>query len=202
MEARLLRGGRPTVSTLVFLLEEPSAREMLKGVMPRLAPDIDDVRYVCFEGKQDMHRQLERKLRGWLTPQTWFVVLRDQDSGDCRATKAVLRDLCARAGKPAALIRIACHELESFYLGDLAAVAEGLETPTLAAQQGTRRFRDPDRLGNPSRELVALSRQSYQKVGGSRSISPHLRLDGSNRSHSFNVLVDGIRRVVAGPTGI
>lgn len=190
------------MSTLVFLLEEPSAREMLRGVMPRLAPDIDDVRYVCFEGKQDMHRQLERKLRGWLTPHTGFVVLRDQDSGDCRATKAALRDLCARAGKPSALIRIACHELESFYIGDLAAVAQGLGRPTLATRQGTRRFRDPDRLGSPSRELVALSQQRYQKVGGSRSISPHLRLDGSNRSHSFNVLVDGIRRVVAGHTGI
>jgi len=36
---------------LVFLLEEPSTREMLKGLLPRFLPEIIMVRYIVFEGK-------------------------------------------------------------------------------------------------------------------------------------------------------
>ena len=41
------------MKTLVFCLEEPSAREMLKGVLPRLLPEGIDVKYLVFEGKQE-----------------------------------------------------------------------------------------------------------------------------------------------------
>lgn len=53
-------------------------------------------------------------------------MLRDKDSGDCVETKNRLAGICRDAGKPNALIRIACHELESWYLGDLSAVEQGL----------------------------------------------------------------------------
>lgn len=86
------------MSTLVFFLEEPSAREMLQGVVPRLVPETVSVRYIPFEGKQDMSRQLERKLRGWLAPDTCFIVLRDQDSGDCMQVKQELAQLCCTLG--------------------------------------------------------------------------------------------------------
>jgi hypothetical protein len=58
-------------------------------------------------------------------PDSFFVVLRDQDSGDCLEIKERLMALCGRAGKEDALVRIACRELESFYLGDLKAVERG-----------------------------------------------------------------------------
>ena len=50
--------------TLVFFLEEPSAREMLKGLLPRFLPPDVESRFVVFEGKQDLEKQLEKKLRG------------------------------------------------------------------------------------------------------------------------------------------
>lgn len=185
------------MSTLVFLLEEPSAREMLKAVVPQLLPPGIQVRYVPFEGKQDLHKQMVRKLRGWLVPDTRFIVLRDQDAEDCRVVKSELAGLCRTAGRPDALVRIACHELESFYLGDLAAVAAGLGVTGIAGKQAGRKFRAPDRLGNPSEELVKLTSGRYQKIAGSRAIGPRLCVDGSSRSRSFNVLIDGIRRVAA-----
>ena len=183
------------MSTLVFLLEEPSAREMLLGLIPRIVPDGVLVRYIPFEGKQDMNRQIERKLRGWLMPNTRFIVLRDQDSGDCAQIKQALAQLCANAGHGDALIRIACHEIESFYLGDLEAVERALELHGVAARQRNRKYREPDRLNNASQELVRLTDGGYQKIVGSRAISPYLKLDGSNRSHSFNVLISGIQKV-------
>ncbi len=54
------------MSTLVCLLEEPSAREMLQGVLPRILPIGWDVRYTVFQGKQDMEKNLVIKLRGCL----------------------------------------------------------------------------------------------------------------------------------------
>lgn len=184
------------MSTLVFFLEEPSAREMLQGVVPRLVPETVSVRYIPFEGKQDMSRQLERKLRGWLAPDTCFIVLRDQDSGDCMQVKQELAQLCCHAGRPDTLVRIACHEIESFYLGDLHAVELALQLHGVAGRQGGRKYRDPDRLNNASQELARLTGGRYQKIGGSRAIGPHLGLGGGNCSHSFNVFISGIRTVV------
>lgn len=45
------------MTTVVFCLEEPSARAMLEGVIPRLFPDVQ-FRFVVFEGKQDLHKRL------------------------------------------------------------------------------------------------------------------------------------------------
>jgi len=44
--------------------------------------------------------------------------------------------------------------------------------------------------------LEKLTGNAYQKVSGSRAIGPHLDLD-ANTSRSFNVLVAGIRRLIA-----
>ncbi|WP_411166973.1 hypothetical protein Aeroheme_01420 [Aeromonas sp. DSM 116730] len=181
------------MTTLVFCLEEPSARAMLEGVLPRLFPDIQ-ARYIVFEGKQDLHKRLVMRLRGWQGEAT-FVVMRDQDSGNCREIKAQLRTLCEQAGRPGALIRIACCELESFYLGDLAAVEKGLALSGLIKQQGSQKFRDPDRLVNAAEELKKLTKNKYQKLSGSRGIAPHLRLDAGHCSTSFRALITGLQRL-------
>ena len=46
--------------TLVFFLEEPSAQEMLKGILPKILPENIQPRFVIFDGKQDLERQLVR----------------------------------------------------------------------------------------------------------------------------------------------
>ena len=96
---------------------------MLKGVLPRILPEDVYVYYVVFEGKQDLEKQVERRLRLWKKPDSVFLVMRDQDTGDCIAIKQNLADKVNASGKQStAIIRIACHELENFYLGDLRAV--------------------------------------------------------------------------------
>lgn len=185
------------MSTLVFLLEEPSAKAMLEGVLPRLLPKQIEVQFMVFEGKQDLHKQLPKRMRFWQKPDTRFVVMRDQDSGDCRLIREELLALCVQAGRPDALVRIACHELESFYLGDLLAVEQGLSLKGLSKQQESKKFRTPDALSNAAEELQKLTVGRYQKLGGSRAIGPHLGVEGNNRSRSFNSLVEGIRRVTS-----
>lgn len=186
-----------TMNELVFLLEEESAEEMLKGLLPRVLPPGIIPRFITFEGKQDLEKQLTKRIRGYRNPRARFIVLRDQDSNpDCRAVKERLVELCTTAGRSDVLVRIACRELESFYLADLAAVERGLGVGGLAHQQDNRKFRNPDYLGSPARELRKLTKGLYQKIGGSRVIAPHLDLDNS-RSSSFRNLVAGIRRVAS-----
>ncbi|KAI5915608.1 MAG: DUF4276 family protein [Proteobacteria bacterium] len=180
---------------LVFLLEEPSAKAMLESLLPRMLQE--DIRFRCipFEGKQDLEKQLTRRIRAYQNERARFIVLRDQDSHpDCTAVKQGLLDLCEKSGKFArCFVRIACRELETFYLADLQAVEQALEIDGLTRHQNSRKFRSPDGLGSPSRELKTLTGNRYEKVAGSRAIGKHLQIDNA-RSASFRNLIAAIRR--------
>ena len=184
------------MTSLVCLLEEPSAAAMLKGVLPRLLPETTTT-FITFEGKQDLEKRFVRRIKFWQDPKAVFLVMRDQDSGDCKTIKKRLMKMVQETGKAdRVLIRIACRELESFYLGDLAAVEAGLEIPDLKKLQKKAKYRDPDHLENPSKILDSLTDGYYQKVSGSEAIAPFLNLEPEmNCSASFQVLLRGIRRL-------
>ncbi len=180
---------------LVFLLEERSAAEMLAGFLPCVLPDDFPRRYIVFEGKQDLEKQLVRRIRGYRNPQARFIVLRDKDAGDCVEAKRRLAEKCREAGRERkSLVRIACHELESWYLADLAAVEKGLGVTNVRRRQNARKYREPDSLGSPKRELMRLTGNRYQEIGGSRAIGPHLD-PGNARSRSFAVFVAGVKKM-------
>lgn len=181
------------MSTLVALVEEPSTALFLKAVLPLILPDGVYLQTISFQGKQDLERGLERKLKAWLRPDSKFLVVRDRDSENCVAVKKRLERICRAAGRENVLIRIACGELESFFLGDLRAV--GLAFGKKMPSQHKGKFRDPDQLGNAAEELGKVLGSSEQKLKWARLISPHLAVDGSNRSTSFNVLIAGVRKL-------
>jgi hypothetical protein len=184
---------------LIFLLEEPSAAEMLKGILPKILPDGAhreiQTEFKIFEGKQDLEKNITRTLKAWLTPSCSFIIMRDQDSGDCFEVKNKLLRLCHAANRNdiSVLVRIACRELESFYLGDLEAVERGIGLSGLASLQKKKKYREPDRLSSPSTILERLVHGKYAHISGSRAIAPYLTID-KNRSRSFKALVAGIQR--------
>lgn len=181
---------------LVFLLEEASAKAMLESLLPRVLNSAIKFRCIPFEGKQDLEKQLIRKIRGYQNPEARFIVLRDQDSNpDCTLVKSRLLDLCQQSSKEAhCKVRIACRELETFYLADLQAVEQGLCMSGLSRHQATKKFRKPDELGSPSQELRTITKNRYEKVAGSRSIGKHLALDNT-RSPSFQHLINSIHEL-------
>jgi len=182
---------------LLFFLEEFSAAAMLEGLLPKIIPANVTTRFITFEGKQDLEKQLIKRLRGYRNPNALFVVVRDQDAQpDCKVVKRRVARLCRNAGRSSVLVRIACRELEAFYLGDLVAVERGLGCSGIARQQQTRRFRAPDQVVSPKKELRSLTGRRYQPVAGSRAIGEHLDPE-NDRSHSFHNLVLGIRRLMA-----
>ncbi len=176
---------------VIFLLEEPSAANFLEHYLPRWNPNLD---FVCVrhQGKSDLEKSIPKKLRAWRAPEDRFVVLRDNDGGDCLRLKARLQGYCEQAGRSGTLVRIACQELEAWYLGDLKAVGSVYNKPALAGEQEKAKFREPDRIGSPSQELAKLIPE-YRKLQGSRELGAKLDLDtGTNRSHSFRVFFRGL----------
>ncbi|QYM92256.1 DUF4276 family protein [Dickeya zeae] len=187
---------------LVFFLEELSAAEMLNGLVPRLLstfPNRDEdicVKYIHFEGKNDLQKQLPSKLRGWNLPNTVFVVIRDKDGGDGPTIKNQLNGLCNGNTDKPYLIRIACHELESWYLGDLYSVETALEIRNLSNKQNKNPFRQPDNVANAAQELIKITSKKYTKVLGSRMIGKTLKIKG-NTSHSYNVFISGLIKIIS-----
>lgn len=178
----------------VFFLEERSAKEMLNGLLPKILEQAP-FRCIAFEGKQDMQKQLEKKLKNWRNSNACFIVMHDQDQADCLLVKQSLTEICRSAGKPNALVRIVCRELESWYLGDLRAVESGLGLKNLARHQRGKKFRDPDRLQNPKQELKKLTEGHYGQILGSREIGHHLSLE-DNLSTSFKIFLAGLNRLL------
>ena len=180
---------------LVFLLEEPSARDLLEGLLPRLLPPEILVYYLVFEGKQDLERQLVMKLRGWCKPDPSFVVLRDQDAAECRVVKNRLTRLVAASQRQPVLVRVACRELEAWAVGDWEAVGRAFNRPSLAAQSTKEPYRDPDQLVRPVESLRKFIPE-YQKRDGARRLGP--LLDPSrNLSRSFQTFCSGIAKLIA-----
>lgn len=180
---------------VVFLLEEYSMKVLLDGLLPRLFPDLV---FLCVphDGKGDLEKSIPRKLRAWREPGVRFVVVRDNDRGDCVDLKAHLRGLCAGREEDC-LIRIACQELEAWYLGEPDALAEAFRKESLREIGGRTRFREPDSIPYPSRALAQLVPQ-YQKVGGARLLADHLDRQ-RNRSPSFRAMMDGVERLAMRP---
>lgn len=136
---------------------------------------------------ENLEKQMVRKIRAYQNPHARFLVLRDQDSyPGCCQLKQKLFSKCRESGKiKQCLVRIACRELEAFYLADLESVEQALELKGFCAHQPSRKFRSLGALDNPSRELRSLTKNVYQKVEGSRAIGKFLQLD-NERSPEFS----------------
>lgn len=183
------------MKTVVFMLEEPSMEMVLLGILPRLLPATVHPICIRHQGKRDLELSLTRKLRSWSDRKATFVILGDQHSEDCLRMKRRLKTICRKAGRPDAIIRIVCPELEAWLLGDLVAVAKAFGLPRIAALKGKRKYSAPDRLANAAQELRSIL-PDYQKISGARAVAPLLDLE-NNRSQSFQLFVRTVRSIAS-----
>lgn len=180
--------------SLVILTEEPSMKATLEHLLPKLGIDPAGVTIIAHEGKTALERSIPRKLKAWQAPGARFLILRDNDRGDCRDRKAHLAAMIADAGKGRVTkVRIVCQELEAWFLADVPAlVAAGYlargKSPAFSR-------RDPDAIARPVDEMEQL-RPGYGKIIGANAIAPHLD-PGNRRSASFRNTVQAIRDLTA-----
>ena len=143
-----------------------------------------------------MRKASPTKLRAWREPGVRFVVVRDQDGGDCREIKSSLTRLCRESGRMDVLVRVVCRELEAWYVGDTEALGRAFPETRLNALrrlQGSR-FRNPDNVVHPS-DAIADVIPEFQKRLGARRMAAVLSRE--NRSRSFREFVSGVERLWA-----
>lgn len=182
---------------LVFLLEERSMKAFLEEFLPRAVPGLP---FLCVphEGKRDLQKSIPRKLRAWKEPGVRFVVMRDNDGAPCRRVKAELEALCQNAGRDDSLVRLACQELEAWYLGDCDALARAFEDERLSRLARKAMYANPDAVARPSDHLHAHVPQ-FQKTSGARLMGAEMSVaEAENRSRSFQVFLSGVRALAQG----
>ena len=178
---------------IIFLLEERSTKELLDILLPRVLPPEVNFRTIPHEGKGDLQKSISIKLKAWKEPDTHFVIIQDQDSSDCRLLKEKIKELCNDCNRDA-LIRIACHEMEAWYFGDLEAVSKAYGKD-LTKYANKKKYRDPDAIVSPKQELRKLLPE-HEQIAGARKIAPYMDPD-RNTSTSFKTLVEGLKRLTS-----
>ena len=169
---------------------------LLDGLIPRLLPGtVEGQHFLCVqhEGKSDLDRSIPRKLSAWRFPGDRFVIVRDNDNANCIQLKARFQAVCEANGRPETLVRLVCQELESWYVGDLHALASAFENPKLNTPALRKRFANPDEWQKPSIEISRLI-PAFQKGSGARIMAARLSGTG-NSSHSFKIFVTGVCRI-------
>lgn len=204
---------------LEILVEERSAERALEVLLPRIVPGVDfEIR--VFRGKPDLLRKLPDRLRGyaaWITrADTYLVVLVDRDDDNCLALKKEMEQMAAAAGLSTAtaapasrrvyvLNRIAVEELEAWFFGDVPALCAAYpRVPVSLGQQA--KYRNSDEILGGTWEALeqVLQERGYHrgglaKVAAATEIAQHMSVE-VNRSRSFRMFRDGVRRLVAGGT--
>ena len=182
------------MSRIVFLLEERSMAEALRGLLPRVFPkwrENQDWIVIVHEGKSDLEGAIPRKLRAWKVPGDRFLIVRDNDGGDCVELKSRLLALAQEREAGEVLVRIVCQELEGWFLGDPKALREAY--PHVASLKIHSIPDDPDAMTNASEFLARITGQTG-KILAAKAIAPHLD-PARNKSRSFHVFLEGIKKL-------
>ena len=197
-----------------FFLEEPSAEEALRHILPKIfSPHVTCI-FHAFEGKDDMLEELPKHLKGhqWI-PDDWrIIVLIDEDRQNCHELKTELEKAAHEAGfvtKSSAapnedfqvVNRLAIEELEAWFFGDVQALHAAY--PRIPENlQSKAKYRNPDTIqGGTSEALehLLIQRNYYRgripKPTVAQNIAQHME-PSRNRSRSFQVFVEGLKACV------
>ncbi len=183
-----------------FLLEEPSMENVLTLILPKILPKGFTLNINCFlrphHGKSDLRKSIPNKIRAFSksSEEVKIVIIHDQDSNDCKQLKQELLELCNQNGTCPVLIRIACRELESWYLGDMDAIEKVYPKFKAHKYKNLAKFRNPD-ICNSSDELRKIIKD-FQKGQASREIPKYFDFE-KNSSESFNQFRNGLIRFLS-----
>ncbi len=198
------------------LVEEPSAEEALRHLLPKLLRGRARAKVVNLGSKYKLLKVLDDRLAAYRVridkgEDLRIVVLVDRDDNDCRKLKRQL-ERAARAshlptktrpdddGLILVLNRIVIEELESWFIGDPVALRTAFpKLPAIGENSGI--FRNPDNGGSWEALHRFLKRHgiyksSYPKIEAARKIAPYLDIS-RNRSNSFKIFCQGVEALLA-----
>lgn len=181
-------------SILEVLVEEKTMANFLKIILPKVLPHYYILEENCFirihEGKQHLLKSIPKKIKAYCgySQEVKVMIVLDQDSENCIKLKSKIESQID-ASKIKCLIRIACRELENWYLGDLYAIEKvyNIKARDLINKS---KFRDVDVHQGSS--LLEDMINGFSKSAASKKIPKFIDIE-SNRSKSFNVFLDGMK---------
>ena len=198
-----------------FLLEERSAEEALKCILPKILSGNVGYGLHVFGGKDNLLKELPKRLKGyrrWI-PDDWrIIVLIDEDRKDCLQMKEKLEKAAREAGLRTkssttsegnfqVVNRLAVEELEAWFFGDIEALHTAYPRIPKTLQY-KRKYRNPDAIQGGTYEALErlLIQQNYfreriPKPTVAQNIAQHMEPD-RNRSKSFQVFVEGLKACV------
>ncbi|HLP91904.1 MAG TPA: DUF4276 family protein [Nostocaceae cyanobacterium] len=197
-----------------FLVEEPSAKEALQNLLPKILCEDITFNIHSFWGKDDLFKKLPNRLKGyksWLPDDDRIIVLVDQDSENCITLKEKLEQIAIDAGfvtktstntsQFQVLTRIAIEELEAWFFGDIEALVKAY--PGVSLNLGSKAaYRDPDAiLGGTWEALERELKKAGHHQGGleklklAREVSIYMT-PAKNRSQSFQVFYTGLLKMI------
>jgi len=184
---------------IVFLVEDLSMRKFLEGILLRLGFESHHFRIKHHQGKEDLIRNLDKVVKKESKEANFLFVLVDQDKRNCYEFKKEIKEKmqnCACNYK----IRIACYELEAWFLGDMDAIKQCSQKFKPDFFRNKEKYRNIDSLPKPSsiiEEIVPDLKKIYSRKDKFASeISKYIDLnDKINQSHSFNVFLETIKSI-------
>lgn len=185
-------------------VEELSAKAALDILVPRIVGGEHTYTVHNFRGKQELLQEVPKRLRAyarWIPADWRIAVLVDEDRQDCHELKAKLMKAAHDAElAERVLSRIVIEELEAWFFGDFEALRAVY--PKLPATIPSRaRFRDPDAIAGGTWEMLdqVLRKAGYRgglvKTDTAKKVAAQMDPD-RNRSRSFQVFRDGLRRLI------
>lgn len=108
---------------IIFLVEEYSMEKFLEAILPRLGFKEGSFNIKSHHGKGDLMENLPKIVPILCKNAQQIIVIVDQDRQDCILLKKEIKEkmawcLCEHT------IRIACYELEAWFLGDMPAISK------------------------------------------------------------------------------
>lgn len=194
-----------------FHVEEPSAEEALRRLLPQIVRNRATYKIIDHRSKERLLRMLPQRLRAYadrvVREDLRIVVLVDRDDDDCLALKGRLEEVARLAGLRTKTVagtgafhvvnRVAVEELEAWFFGDVAAIcATYPRVPASLAQKAS--FRNPDAIRGGTWEALhrILKKHGYLgEVYPKKKIAEEIASKMNptlNRSHSFRCFVEGI----------
>jgi len=188
---------------IVFLVEDYSMKKFFEGILPRLGFKEDSFEIKHHRGKDDLICNLNKVVPSLSKRAQQIIVIIDQDRQDCIALKNKIKTKmawCVCDYK----IRIACYELEAWFLGDMQAIAQCSAKFKATFFQNKEKYRNVDNIPKPSRvieEIIPDYKKQYSsKDKFAESMSKFISLAEqnlvqANRSHSFHICLKTLHSI-------
>lgn len=178
---------------LLIITEEESAKKFLDTYLPRYISEKHNgwtrgrdyiVHTVSFKGKGELLKKLRKVIPN--SGYDGLLILMDQDEDDCKQAKNKLKIALGNCKYPVKF-RIACHELETFYLGDLDSLEKSLKKRISTGRKS------PDSITNPSRHIGGYCNYSKTEL----AIRMGNRISHHTTSVSFQMLQNAVDELLS-----